>query len=418
MRRVWIVDDTIPFQNLPYDPPYVENEGIRHLLQDEADWSEPPVRLLCEGFCTGDFELRAISSPQQFLIQLERVSAPPHVIIFDWQGPGFSSEGNTVAIERALEKGFSYVQVYTHLGAAAPEESLTALRGRFPNRLLATRSKAEVDAQYLKRVIEAEWNGTIAGSLADDVRTRVSSAVERLLIELCSVPQSSLAALTGGDVDDFLAVALAMVKDGLSNSGAEFFAKIVEGAGAADSTEDLRRLLSIFYYSFPTDDVVRNGDIVRDHLGRFCLVVTPACDLERFQRKTGGFLTLVGGCLLEKDNLKVEDIVLKKVGPSATANHEGGPVVILPNLPLEVGRRVPMTDLALFTHSWNTLRVRKVEGALTYKSIPRLRRVCTLSDTFSNAVATHLVKAMASLGVPDFPGFEVTRMRESLGLKS
>ena len=61
------------------------------------------------------------------------------------------------------------------------------------------------------------------------------------------------------------------------------------------------------------------------------------------------------------------------------------------------------------THSWNTTAIKGVESALRYGSVGP-QRICTLTETFGGAVVSHLAKTISSVGVPDFPKFEVERL--------
>jgi hypothetical protein len=413
MKRVWVVENAIPLQQLPYIPPFVENAGVRYLLGDEtADWPEEAVRRLCDAFCVDEYQLTVLPSPAALERHLKTAAEPPHIVIFDWEGPGFGDDINVAAIEKVLATTFSYVQVYTHLGADAAERHLGNLRQRYGDRLLPARTKDDVGPADLRTHVTTAWENTIAGETADAVRERARAAVERLLIDLCSIRKSALAAMSKGDVNQFVGVVMAKLRDELGASGLEQLETIVKGGGAAEAADDLRRLQSAFYYYFPQDDLVRTGDIVTDEAGQYGMVMTPWCHLESFQKKTGGYLTVIDGCELKADSLKAAGLGSERVGASATASHGKAAYsfVVLPNVPKQANSRSELIDLALITHGWNTKRVEGTEGALRYSSVKTHKRVCTLTETFSGAVVSHLAKTISSLGIPDFPQFEIDRL--------
>lgn len=412
MKRIWVVENAVPLERLSYPPPFVENTGIAYLLKDEkAEWAELAVRRLCEAFCSDDYELTVLASPALLEKHLRSGIEPPHIVIFDWQGPGFGDDINVAAIDKLLSSTFSYVQVYTNFGADGVEGYLAPLRQRYGTRLLPTKAKDDVEAGDLRTYVIEAWQHTIAGETADAVRERARAAVERLLIDLCSVRKSALAAMSRGDVNQFVSLVMAKLRDELGASGLDQLATIVKGGGSADAAEDLRRLQSAFYYHFPQDEVVRTGDLVVDPAGKYGMVITPWCHLESFQKKTGGYLTIIDACELKADALGAAGIVTDRVGESATAAHGKAAysVVVLPNVPKNPGDRNALVDLALIAHGWNTVRVKDVDGALRYGAL-EFKRLCTLTETFSGAVVSHLAKTISSIGVPDFPKFEVERL--------
>lgn len=350
MRRVWVVENGVPIESLAYVPPFIENVGVRYLLgHDGAAWPEVEVRHLCEAFCRDEYELTVLASPAQLIRHLRSGVEPPHVVIFDWEGPGFGDQINIEAIGRLLASSFSYVQVYTHLGAEGVEMHLTDLRGRYGKRLLTARAKNEVTPETLRTYITDAWADTIAGETADAVRKRARSAVERLLIDLCSVRQRALAAMFKGDSNQFVTLVMAKLRDELGAAGVEQLSEIVKGGGTAETADDLRRLQSAFYYYFPQDDLVRTGDLVIDAAGKYGIVITPWCHLESFQKKTGGYLTIVDGYELGTQSLKDAGIAAEKTGESATAGHgkAGFSILVLPNVPRTHNERSVLVDLAL-----------------------------------------------------------------------
>ena len=424
MRRVWIVDDAVPVQALSYVPSTLPKEGIRHLLDGHGDaWQEQEVRQLCDSLSGDAFELTVVLSPDSLNALLQSGIEPPHVVIFDWEGPGFGPELNTDAIRRVLESSFSFVQVYTHLGVAAVETYIQDLRTRFPDRMLPARAKQDVNAADLGAIVAAAWNDTIAGEVADSVRATARASVERVLIDLCSIRRNALAALLETAAGGLDALLMAKLRDEIGFQGVGPFDALWGGGAQVEATTELRRFQSIFYYHFPSDDLVRTGDIVVNDKGTYAMVFSPQCHLERFRKKTGERLTLIDAEEIARQGieaLKNSGMKLSKVGGSAIATHgnAGHSVVILPNVPREPNRRRLLFDIAIRTHAWNSLQVKKSEngehGPLRYTDVPSLNRLCTITDTWCAAVVSHITGVMASAGVPDFPDFERVRIDQIL----
>ena len=421
MRRVWIVEDAVPVQGLSYVPRTITNEGVRYLLNShDAVWEEREVRELCDSLSGDAFELTVLLSPGQLTQLLQSGVEPPHIVIFDWQGPGFDELVNTEAIRSILESSFSFIQVYTHLGVAAVEPYLQALRAQFGDRLLPARAKQDVNAPDLCAVIRTAWGETIAGEVADRVRTKARIAIERVLIELCSVKRPALRALLEPLDVGLETLVMAKLHDEIGFQDIDQLSDIFKGGGQVEANDDLLRFQSIFYYQFPADDLVRTGDIVITNTESLAMVFSPQCHLQRFRKKTGGRLTLVKAEELTTAGisaLRKSGVELSESGSSAVASHKGAgySVVVLPNVPRVANSRDTLVDIVLRTHAWLTLDINKLDDKpLQYTDVSDAKRICTITETYSGAIVSHIAAVMASAGVPDFPDFDRTRINEIL----
>ena len=289
MTRVWLVDDAVPVQELNYAPLALPKEGIRYLLEEHRQaWGDDEVRQLCESLSAEALELTVLLSPDSLKALLRSGVEPPHVVIFDWEGPGFNNDVNTGAIRCVLESSFSFVQVYTQLGVAAVEAHIQGLKTQFAERMLPARAKEEVNATELRTIVEEAWHGTIAGEVADGVREKARVSVERVLIDLCAVRRDALAALVGTLDGGLDALLMAKLRDEIGAQGVGQFGALSGGGGQVETTDQLRRFLSIFYYHFPADDLVRTGDIVVYDCESYAMVFSPQCHLARFRGEDRG----------------------------------------------------------------------------------------------------------------------------------
>ena len=421
MKRVWIVENAVPMQALGYIPPTISNDGVRYLLGEHGDaWEEPAVKELCKSLSDGPFELTVVLSPENLIKLLQSGAQPPHVVIFDWQGPGFGDEANMGAIRCVLESSFSFVQVYTHLGVAAVQPKIQELTEQFADRMLPAKAKQDVNASDLVAVIEGAWNDTIAGAFADGVRAETRKSVERVLLDLCSVKRTGLAALLGALDQGFDTLFMAKLRDEIGGQRIDQLHEMVEGDLQVDATDDLRRFQSVVYYYFPADDLVRTGDIVIGEDDAYAMVFSPQCHLERFRKKTGGRLTLIDAVELTVDGiaaLRSSGVNLSKVGGSAIANHDGAgnSVVVLPNVPRRRDSRQSLVDIAIRAHAWTTHLIdEQTEGPLRYGDMPHVERLCTITEACCGAIVSRIAGVMASAGLPDFPDFEKARINAIL----
>lgn len=420
MTRVWLVDDEIPYDILVPVQDRVDKLGLKYLIETMPEWSDnPAVRNLCDKLTSDpQVDILAFAGPAVMGKHLESGVDPPHVVIFDWEGVGFSPPLNVAVIEQTLQSTFAYVQVYTHYDVATAEPHIEGLRSQYQGRLLPTRSKNEVNADDLFHFVEAEYGKTIAGEIADQARRRIRRALEETLVELCSVPKAAVAQLAQGQAEVLFSLVASKLRDGLSSEGAEFLGDALAAAVAGDSTEGLRRFQSIWYYYFPTDQIVRRGDIALSADGEFVLIISAQCDLARFAKKTALFLTFAPMLELSKataeslkDKCKVQ---LKSIGGSPISSHEqfGHAFIVLPNVPTEVAKRDSLKDFLVRCHAIQSKEMpRGGKEPLKYSEVDGLTRVCTIADSFASAVVGHLVATLAAVGLPDFPPFEKKRLQ-------
>jgi hypothetical protein len=424
VKRVWVVDDAIPVQVLHAAGPLpilFEAAAVRYLVEQvPADqWEETPVRELCQALCGEGFEATFFLSPEEMLRALAQGATPPHAVIFDWEYVASNNETNVAALDRLLRGSFVYVQIYTHLGPAAVEPSVADLRGRFPGRLLSTKDKAAVTAAQLRDDIRHAWSGTIAGEVADKVRSETIAAVERTLIDVGGVPKSVLAEMAEGAVENLLHLVLAKVRDEIGEPGFDALETVFRGKESAESPEAVRQLLSVWYYYFPTDDRVRRGDLIELGTGSdLGFVVTPVCDLASFPKKTGRRLTWVQTVRLDADGiaaLNKAGIKISQIGRSIIADHGGDTVILLPNVPAKHASRESSADYVVLCHAWNNqLFDKPLGGPLLYKDIAPFSRRCTLADPYASGIIGKIMSVISSPGTPDLPEVERHRLKAAV----
>ena len=423
MRLVWVVDDKIPIHELNFGSPpeRLDVELVRHLVDTlPADsWEEPAVLELCSSLCDSDLEPTFFTSPDAMRRTLKKGATPPHAVIFDWEYPASNNEKNCEALGHLLASTFAYVQVYTHLGEGGVEPLLFDLRERHGTRLLPTRMKQDVTPGELAKEISAAWAGTIAGDLADRVRSTVRTAVEHSLIDMCRIPRGAIAAMTEGAVENLVQVVLSRVADEIDTNDGVFQEIVTADRRHEAASEEQRRLMSVWYFFFPADARVRRGDLVELD-GALGLIVTPACDLVRFPKKAGRRLTWLRCVRLDEEGFRTLSecgYQLDDFGNSIIASHGGAgdALIVLPNVPRVAGQRDEFDDYVVLCHAWDS-RVFEAApgGSVTYENLDNLQRRCTLAEPFISAVATKVAAIISSPGTPDLPRSELERLRQRL----
>jgi hypothetical protein len=427
MKRTWIVDDAIPLHVLLPDevPRAVEAVAVRILLRDDhrSEWAEEQVRDLCKSFCDeSTVRSRYFAVSDAVVEALNSGETPPDVLVMDWEGTG-STEQSVNTVRELLERTGACVQIYTKAVADEVTGALGDLPTRYGLRLLPIAEKGAVNVASLRERLETARAGRISVQVAEDVRQAVMKSTEHALRDLGSLDQDALARLVGNRPDLLAQLLFALLRDRMPDVPGAF--DRVEPAGPADK-DTLRRLLSTWYYYFPTDDHVRRGDIVTvdSEPSIRWLVATPACDLARFARKTGGALSLVRMSLLggeQREALRATLRLPKRVRDSMTAGCDdiSDCVVVLPNVPTASGSRAELEDCVVLAHEWRTIpvavdRAAKTPERLTYTNLVGVKRRCAISEPFLGGILGKIHAILNGVGVPNWPETEKQRINESL----
>jgi len=224
--------------------------------------------------------------------------------------------------------------------------------------------------------------------------------------------------------DNLLHLVLAKVRDEIGDAGFDALHAMFSGSRSAESTEAVRRLLSVWYYYFPADDYVRRGDLIDlDENGDLGLVITPPCDLVRFPKKTGRRLTWLRALRLDANGAKVLEnagIKISEIGGSIIGQHgtTGDTVILLPNVPLMNGSRDNVADYVVLCHGWESrLYELAPTGSLSYKSISPFTRRCTLADPYASGVISKIMAVISSPGTPDLPQGERDRLKTVVAIQ-
>ncbi len=422
MKRVWVVDDEILFLakvgGIPA-PDGLNAEIVKHMLSTKEDWTDPHVWELCSAFCSAaDLEATFFVSPQSMLAHLRAGASAPDAIVFDWEYYG-SSLQSAGTIKQLLETIPSYLQVYSHLPVATIEQSLDPLRAKHGSRLLSAQLKAEVKPAKLAEDMKVASGRTLGSQVGEMFRSRVRDAIERVLIDLTSVPVDAMSALADGKRDNALNMLVARVREDVGYSQQDIFDDIARGQKGASTSvgPPLRKLISFWYYFFPLDKRVRRGDLIRLLNGEMGLIVTSPCDLGTFRKKTGGRLTWLQvfdtaglGVELERAGVKWDAMTMAR-SITSDINGVGGLYVSLPNVPLDA-KREGLSDLFVCSHGWRSEQVELEEGepAAFYDRFYGAERICTLAEPFLSAVCTRVMGVISAPGLPDLPVEESKRL--------
>ncbi len=225
------------------------------------------------------------------------------MVILDWLLDGESELDALLCLTKLRETRFVPVVIWTEeLGKF--QESESEVRKRFPEAWFRGLSKAEVNHERLLQEL-SQWHQQAPARLAEQFRQSVATAVEQTLYTLA---EQSVDDLTKGlktlislgegysdvDMEHATDVMLRILGRQLY-SDTEFTNELKQivvdltinyTQATKREREQARKRASqmeeLYMYYQPSDDIVRNGDIVQikwDAGESLAIVLTPACDL-------------------------------------------------------------------------------------------------------------------------------------------
>lgn len=234
-------------------------------------------------------------------VDLERrlPSLPPfQMVILDWLLDGETESDALLCLTKLRETRFVPVVIWTEeIGKF--KESEAEVLSRFPEACFQGFSKSDVNHQRLLEEL-SRWHTQAPAQLAEQFRQSVAKAVEQTLYILA---EHSIDDLTKGlktlislgesseiDMEHAADVMLRLLGRQLYRdvTFTDELRKTVTGLATSQSqpTKEERKRASqmeaLYMYYQPSDDVVRNGDIVRvrwEATDLLAIVLTPACDL-------------------------------------------------------------------------------------------------------------------------------------------
>lgn len=237
-------------------------------------------------------------------LELKLPSLPPiQMVILDWLLDGETENDALLCLAKLRETRFVPVIIWTEeLGKF--EEAESEVKTRFPETYFRGLSKSQVNYQTLLQEL-SRWHEQAPVRLAEQFRQSVATAVEQTLYTLA---EQSADDLTKGlktlislgeansevDLEHATDVMLRILGRQLYNQKAftNELKRIVADLATnytqptkkerAQASKRRSQMEELYMYYRPSDDIVRNGDIVQiswETGENLAIVLTPACDL-------------------------------------------------------------------------------------------------------------------------------------------
>ncbi|MCL4829679.1 MAG: response regulator [Caldilinea sp.] len=254
-------------------------------------------RDIAEEFATAGVEVIALRDYDDLQNQMSNLPLF-QMVILDWLLDGETEFDALLCLDALRQSRFVPVIIWTEelerFKAAEVE-----VKSRFPEACFRGYSKSQVNHQRLLEVL-SDWHQQVPARLAERFRQSVANAVEQTLYALAEQSLDDLAKglktlIVLGDaseVDMEHATDVMLRLLGRQLYADSFFVDELRGIVKGLTTSNpqpskkerqrISQIAALYMFYRPSDDVVRNGDIVTVSLGEekdMAVVLTPACDL-------------------------------------------------------------------------------------------------------------------------------------------
>lgn len=206
------------------------------------------------------------------------------------------------------------------------QESQTRGEIAYPDELIQGISKKDVSVSSIQEKASQLFQNSLAAQISGIYRRQIRQGLEKIFFDLIRLPNQDIASilklLVGEEENidwsnDFILNLLhrELIRDTGFSEKLQGLLHNAHGVTGADSSEEKRRqiLHNVLYYRSDAK-VIRNGDIVwfqvGEHITKYGIVITPACDLEQGQTK---YLELIELRQFDDQELAINADIRKRI---------------------------------------------------------------------------------------------------------
>lgn len=334
---------------------------------------------------------------------------PFQMVILDWLLDGETDNDAMLCLNELRKTCFVPVVIWTE-ELEIFEEANAKVKQMFPEACFQRHSKSNVNPQQLRQML-SEWYQQPPARLAEQFRQSVAAAVEQALYTLA---EQSIDDLTKGmktlislgessevDMEHATNVMLRVLGRQLyrdtafTNQLKQIVTSLATSNSQASRKERRRvsQMEALYMFYQPSDDVVRNGDIVQIKWGtseKLAIVLTPACDLAN-PGKTNHLR--LGSLNLQpnRNGSKAPDdrwLMTYNGQPYEVCFHE---IIVLENTS---SNREGDASVMIYNDTYQA-----IIGTVVF-----LKRVCRLDEPYRSDLLHQFVSHAGRVGRPDFTG--------------
>ena len=471
---ICFIDDSINVcADLEFDDTArLNRSNLQTLLAKCNGWREQEVKDLVEKLVEANdkWSVSAFTHPDNYLNAVEEECYRPQVIIYDWEYPGGVDDPAT-KLKEILELTYAAVFIYSGTGHEAQIDAALETKDLMPyiDRRLFKLMKEEGSPDKLLAEAQNLETKNFSFRFGKDLRIATLAAVDNVLVEFGNHDKDFIKTLIAeqetvetqlkelisektihnldsdgklaSKIVDFLNTVqekansfMDLIKGQLSNKLSSIPMDVKsyksEPANTDDKMKAAKKLLAFRLYYFPSDNIVRTGDIIHE-IGKdkYFLVITAGCDLSHFWGKNFGHINViplyhtVNDKTLIKDKFKLlyEDGTVETIIKGFSYKNFSSLTNCKPNRLPEGQLILPFITLDdQLVSLWGSPKEiksiyidppdlksgqpieKRKEISLTYDSWKSISRISSLSPTYASNVINYCLQTIAGYGTHDF----------------
>lgn len=449
-RKVCIIDDSLPTSDYPefIDETHLLGHSImKYLCHNHENWPEEPLReLLLEVYKShSNWTVSGFLNPDFYFNHVSEELYSPEVIIFDWDY-GTTSEATEIHLLKILKSTYSVVGIYTGADKKA-EIELNLAQPEFQpymeNRIRLVEKEEEDSIRKILSEVNSRFDSNFSFKLGQELKFNAVKALDSILVDIGEMSFDEFVWTFGHvtinnkrsiTINEFIEILSEKFRNNLANAdwSKTVFECTDEPANVSD--ELVRKLWSYRLYHFPTDDLVRVGDIISKNGGASeekYLVISSDCHMNQLWKKNFGSLTLIplyansANSRTVKEKLitaKKSSSIRKAKASSITNLSEFDSLTLITSIPSKNDDgSVEFIDYVAFPRSIFSIDVPKPEmenhlvrvQALHYSHLKEFNgeeRLC-INEPFRSPLIQCCVNTVTGYGAPDYPSELQTSIR-------
>ncbi len=439
-RKICIIDDSLPTSDYPdfiTETNLLDQSILKYLCLKHDSWPEQPLKgLLLELFNNHpSWTISGFLNPDFYFNHVTEEIFSPEVIIFDWDY-ATTSVATEIHLLKILKTTYSVVGIYT--GADKKEEIDAILAEKefqpYLERIQMVEKGEENSIAKILQVVNSRFESHFAFKFGQELKFNAVKALDSILVDIGEMSFDEFVWTFGHQredkerliaINEFIEILSEKFRNNLAN--ATWSQPIFKCSKPSNVNAELvRKLWSYRLYRFPSDDLVRVGDIITKEGGgndeKF-LVISSDCHMNQLWKKNFGSLTLIPLYANSKTSLIFKNKLLtaknrgdiRKAKASSITNLSGfESLTLITSIPsVNSDGSEEFIDYVAFPRSVFSIDVTKPAldeskirlQALHYSHLEGFVGLGRLSinEPFRSPLIQYIVNAITGYGVPDYP---------------
>jgi hypothetical protein len=417
-HTVCFIDDKIPvaqFSEYFNDTDIISGSVIKYLLkQKTTNWEDDVVKKMCEKLLKepAKWSVSAFTSPAFYSNYIQDNIYSPEIVIYDWDynwGPG-GNQSEEYLLE-ILQHSYTMIFVFSEQDniEAISQVIKKNIFKRYKSRLKVVDKNHTNSIKTIVSQITAKEINNFSFAYGQKVIFESNKAINKTLsdISLLSV-EDYFASISSKEENgapvftkyDFIEAIIPRYKKELVKvDWADTPVKKVK-----PKIKEIKAVWAHRLYDNTSSEKVLMGDIVYKANGRYYLVVSSDCHIEKFWKKNGGYISLVPLLKIKSQQGKEQlKLMLNNQTKITSLTNSQSAMTILPAVPI----KTKFFDFVLLPKGIISVKITRGdntnEQTLKYDTFIGFSKVASILDPFKSPLIQFIMDNISGYGCPDFP---------------